>query len=551
MQKIIGLDIGSYSIKAVEISNHFKSYEISNYYEKIIVRDENTPKEQLIINCMQQLFSENKIKADRIVTALPGQYTSSRILSFNFSDHKKIEAAVYSELEDVVPYNIDDMIVDYQIIGTLDNKTLVLAVMTRKEFIGNFLDKLQKINIDPKLIDIDSLSFYNLSPYLNMQKNKCYGIVDIGHEKTSICFVQNGVLRMFRSINLGGRYLTDFIARDLEVSFSEAEKLKHKVSTFIVKNDKTKTQLSEQDQKIAERMTVAANPISRELGRTLYAFKSWEKAPVETLFLSGGTSLIHNMDHYLEEQLGTKIFKKQLTNSSLQINLKLKSKISKMSQGIAIGLRAVSSLKGQSQINVRKDEFAYIQDYESLFKQVSSIVRLVALLLIVLTLTYSVKYFVYSEETNKIQSQYKKEIASIFPKLKRKFSSNSYSFDRVHKESVQRLKNAIDINKNANKNFVLASDKSGSLVGLSAISKYLPKEIKVNIVEYKYVFQSVQVGYIFLRVEADSFDILDKFEETIKKIPSFSETVVKSSSAKPGSDLKLAEYEIKYKPLNL
>ena len=69
--------------------------------------------------------------------------------------------------------------------------------------------------------------------------------------------------------------------------------------------------------------------------------------------------------------------------------------------------------------------------------------------------------------------------------------------------------------------------------------------------EYKYVFQSAQVGYILLRVEAESFEILDKFEEIIKSIPMFSETIVKSSSAKPGSDLKIAEYEVKYKPVNL
>ena len=58
MQKIIGLDIGSYSIKAVEIINHFKSYEITNYYENIIPQLEDISSDQIISRCMEQLFQK-------------------------------------------------------------------------------------------------------------------------------------------------------------------------------------------------------------------------------------------------------------------------------------------------------------------------------------------------------------------------------------------------------------------------------------------------------------------------------------------------------------
>src|SRR3989338_4755106 len=207
MQKIIALDIGSYSIKATEILNKFKSYEVSKFYEKVLPHLE-VPDPTLISTTLKALFDENAIEADRIITAMPGQYISSRIMAFNFSDLNKIEAAVYSEIEDLVPFNLDDMIIDQQILGGVDNKTFTLVVMTKKEFVGNFLETLKGIGIDPKLVDVDSLSFYNLCPFMNMEKGKVYGIIDIGHEKTSVCLVQDSVLRMFRSINLGGRYIT-------------------------------------------------------------------------------------------------------------------------------------------------------------------------------------------------------------------------------------------------------------------------------------------------------------------------------------------------------
>ena len=90
MQKIIGLDIGSYSIKAVEIINSFKSYEITNFYEKVIPVSEDKTKEELLPICMEELFRENNLEADRIVTAMPGQFISSRIIPFNFSDPRKL-----------------------------------------------------------------------------------------------------------------------------------------------------------------------------------------------------------------------------------------------------------------------------------------------------------------------------------------------------------------------------------------------------------------------------------------------------------------------------
>ena len=183
MQKVIGLDIGSYSIKAVEIVNTFKSYEISNFYENVIPQVEELDPDIVIPACMEQLFRENNLKADRIITAMPGQYISSRIMAFNFSDPRKVAAAVLSEIEDIVPFNMDDMIVDHQILGSMNNKTAALVVMTRKNFLRAFLEHLQRIHIDPKLVDVDSLAFYNLSSYMDSDPTKCIGMIDVGHTK--------------------------------------------------------------------------------------------------------------------------------------------------------------------------------------------------------------------------------------------------------------------------------------------------------------------------------------------------------------------------------
>lgn len=544
MQRIIALDIGSYSIKAVEILNHFKSYEISNFYENVIPQIEELSPDMIIPNCMDQIFKENGITADRIITAMPGQYISSRIIPFNFSDPQKIQAAVYSELEDIVPFNLDEMIVDHQVLGSKAGKTNVLVVMTKTSFLSSFLEHLQRINIDPKMVDVDSLSFYNLCPHLDMEPGKVYGLVDIGHEKTSVCLVQDGVLMMFRSINLGGRYLTEFLARDLEVSFAEAERIKHKVS-YVKTSEHAGSELNEEETVVADRITVAANAIVKEIGRTLYAFKNWEKAPIEKIFLSGGTSRIRNLDRYLADHLEVPTTLNRLNETDLRINEQLVGNISIMVQGIAIGIRAVTSLKRHSRINLRKDAFAYVQDYESALKGAGLAFKIVAIALILFSLSYLSKYFIYSRQTARLEALYKKEFLDAFPDMKKKYSAN-IPFDKLKRESLSMLSDRITSKRNSSDNFINVNGDSGALVVLKEISASLPKEVAINVVEYRYTAKPDGSGTVRLRVEADSFDTLDKFKVALKNVKVFDEVVEKSSDTKPGSDTKVAVIETNY-----
>lgn len=550
MQKIIGLDIGSFSIKAVEIVNKYNSYEISNFYENVIPQIDELSPDLVIPACMEQLFQENNLQADRIVTAMPGQYISSRILPFGFSDPHKIDAAVYAEIEDAVPFNLDDMIVDHQILGQMNQKTVALVVMTRKNFLGSFLEHLHRINIDPKLVDVDSLAFYNLCPYLEMTDGKCYGLVDVGHEKTSVCLVQDGVLRMFRSINLGGRYITEFLARDLEVSFNEAQRVKHRVSQVLTDQDHGED-MSPEDRMIADRITIASNTIVKELGRTLYAFKTWEKSPIEKVYLSGGTSVIKNFDQYLSNNLEVETSPNRLEKSDLKINSELTSQMPSMSQSIAIGLRAVRSVKRHSQINLRKGDFAYVTDYESVFRVGGTVFKIIAFALVLLSISYGAKYFSYSQQIKDLQELYKKELFAVAPALKKKFRSDRYDFNIIRRDGETELKDRIHKRKSATEGFLDLNADSGSLVSLESISKHIPKEVEINVVEYRYDTKPDGSGKVKLRVEADSYDTIAKFEQALKAVPILQDVVEKSSDAKPGSDIIVAVVEADYVPTRL
>lgn len=543
MQRVIGLDIGSYSIKAVEIVNTFKSYEIANFYENIIPNVEAMDPDVVIPACMEQLFHENNLKADRIITAMPGQYISSRIMSFSFSDPRKIEAAILSELEDAVPFNMDDMIIDHQVLGAIAGQTITLAVLTRKNFLRSFLEHLQRIDIDPKLVDVDSLAFYNLASYMEMPPGQCVGLVDVGHEKTSVCIVQDGVLRMFRSINLGGRYLTEFLARDLETEFAEAQRVKHRVSRVLCDEDQAED-LTGDDRLVVERMTLAANAIVKELGRTFYAFKTWEKAPLSRLFLSGGTSRIKNFDRYLQDQLEIPVQINRLDQTALKINPALADHMAIMPQSVAIGMRAVGSMKRHSQINLRQGEFAYVQNYESILKGATVAFKVVAVALLLLCVSYGVKFVFYGQQINSLKEQYLKEYVAIFPAVKSQYATGNFTMLKLKNDATTKLRKEIEHKHNAVQTFIDENSASPALLGLKGLSEAIPKDTKIDITLYQYNAAVSGGGKLILKGETDSYASAEAVLEAMRKATVLKNVESKQSGPKPGTENKVIEFTI-------
>jgi len=543
MQKIIGLDIGSYSIKAVEIINTFKSYEIANFYETIIPIREDVDPDVVIPSCMEQLFRENALDADRIITAMPGQYISSRILSFNFSDPRKIQAAVFSEVEDVVPFNLDEMIIDHQILGTADSKTLALIVLTKKIFLKTFLEHLQKIHIDPKLVDVDSLSFYNLGPHLKLDPNEVVGLVDIGHEKTSVCLIQGDVLRMFRSINMGGKFLTEFLARDLEIPYLQAQELKHATGRLDFEADPA-TALTGMERRAAERMTLGINSLVKELGRTLYAFKTYEKAPVARLMISGGTSRIANLDKYLANRLEMDVTRLDLGATNLRMNPNLQSHAAIIPQAVAIGLRSVGTSKKLSTINLRRGEFAYVQNYESLIKAAGLASKAVAFAVLLLLGSFAIKSIFYNRQISQLQQLYVKEIAAQFPDLKRKLKTENVLFSKVRSDFKNLAKKETLARRNAVDSFVRENSTTPALMVLRLLSERIPKSVKVDITTFDFVLNPDGGGKLRLKGETDGYASVATVIESLKTVASFREIEEKQSGPKPGTDGKVIEFMI-------
>ena len=165
-------------------------------------------------------------------------------------------------------------------------------------------------------------------------------------------------------------------------------------------------------------MTLAVNSIVKELGRTFYSYKNWDKQEISKVIISGGTSRIQDFDTFLSKQLEVDVEKFTLQGSNLNFNPSLELNESKLAQSLAIGIRAVSNVKTHSQINLRRGEFAYVQNYESVMKVFTRVARVISVIITLLMVSYIFKFYQYNSQIENIKKSTKLNILELSPLLK-------------------------------------------------------------------------------------------------------------------------------------
>ncbi len=111
-RRILGLDIGSYSVKAVEFRQTLRDLEVVQLRSLPLV----DPSPSLSVE-LREFVQLHDLPTDHVVVSLSGDRISTRRLSFPFRDRKKIAPAVPFEVEAQVPYDLDEFVIDWEIVG--------------------------------------------------------------------------------------------------------------------------------------------------------------------------------------------------------------------------------------------------------------------------------------------------------------------------------------------------------------------------------------------------------------------------------------------------
>jgi len=173
-----------------------------------------------LATAFRALTTEHELRWDEVITALPGDRVTHRILTLPFRDRKRLDQTVPFELETQLPFDLDESIIDYQLVGTSGTDAVVFAALAPKAAVRDHLAKLAAAGIDPRVIDLAPLAALNLLRLARHEQDGSLALLTLEANSTAIALLRAGRLVGLRTIGRGIGSADDFdpVIRDVRWS---------------------------------------------------------------------------------------------------------------------------------------------------------------------------------------------------------------------------------------------------------------------------------------------------------------------------------------------
>jgi Tfp pilus assembly PilM family ATPase len=174
LKNVLGLDLGSHSIKAVELQQTFRGASAAQLRSLPRVGDEVALPE--VIRRFVQL---HHLSTAHVVSALRADRISSRRLSFPFSDRRKLDQAVAFEVEGDVALDLEQVVVDWAIVGGDKSRAEVVASIAPRVEVSELIDTLRAAGCEPRTLEAEGFVLGNLSAAFDLPGTRL--LIDLGH----------------------------------------------------------------------------------------------------------------------------------------------------------------------------------------------------------------------------------------------------------------------------------------------------------------------------------------------------------------------------------
>lgn len=293
-RSIVGLDIGSSSIKAIEITQDKYDYVISAFAQVDI------PGEQATRDAISDLLRTGGFHTKRVATSVSGKSVIFRFINMMKMSDEELTNAIYFEADKYIPFDVDEVQIDIQRlmeIGADDEaakeQVKVLLVAAKKSIVEDQAEMLADLSLQPVSIGVDSFAIgnaYELNEMVSAGVNESdhtVALIDIGANKSCINILRNNVTFFAREVPMGGQDLTNAITRRFGLESFEAEALK--------KNP--------QDQlpDVQDAVSNVLDDLGDEINLSFDFFENQFDGDVQDVYLSGGTVLLPFLEESLEK----------------------------------------------------------------------------------------------------------------------------------------------------------------------------------------------------------------------------------------------------------
>jgi len=296
-QAVWGIDMGRCALKAVKLrasADGLVEVLAVEYIEHDkILSQPDAEKHELIAASLEKFLARHDLSRDRVALSVPGQHTLARFTKLPPVAPKRIPDIVRYEADQQIPFDMDEVIWDYQTFQTEGMPDIEVGIFAmKKELLREHLLHFEQAAVEPALVQSVPQAIYNAGVYDGLLGSETTVLLDIGAENTDLVVATpNGLWT--RTIPLGGNAFTESLVKGFKLSFSKAEGLKRTAET------------SKYRRQIFQAMRPIFADLVQELQRSIGFYSSTHRdAEINKIVCLGNAFKLPGLQKYLQQNLG-------------------------------------------------------------------------------------------------------------------------------------------------------------------------------------------------------------------------------------------------------
>ncbi|MBW2663476.1 MAG: type IV pilus assembly protein PilM [Deltaproteobacteria bacterium] len=282
---LVGLDIGSRSLKAAEIIETKEGRSLKRFgmldIKSGAIEDAAIKDAETVADSLRQLFNENNIRIKNVAISIGGYSVIVKKITMQAMTDDQLQEAINFEAEQYIPFDISDVNIDYQVLGENENdpdQIDVLLVAAKKDMINDYVNLVRMAGLNPCVIDVDAFALQNIFEANYNANDENIALVDIGDCKTSLNILKSNSSVFIRDVSLGCNMINRKIISLVDCSFEEAEQIKHSNET---------NKISAED--LREIVSSVVSDWCTEIKRALdFFYSAYPDDQISKIVLSGG-----------------------------------------------------------------------------------------------------------------------------------------------------------------------------------------------------------------------------------------------------------------------
>ena len=337
---VVGLDIGSSSIKAVELRNSKHGFELVSFGLEPLAQDTvvdgaimDAP---LVAAGISSIFDEQNIKTKSVATSVSGHSVIVKRVTLPLMTEEELFDRIQAEASQHIPFDIADVNLSYQLLESADTQMDVLLVAVKKDKILNHTNVLAQSGKTPTVVDIDAFALQNcFEVNYDPDPGQTLALLNVGASVMNINIVRGGIPLFTRDVSVGGNQYTDALQKELDLSFEDAERLKKGESIAGVAEEHRGTILRS-----------VSDILILEIQKTFDFFRATATGEnIQRIYVAGGTARVPGLVDLLREEFAMPVeemypFRKIVINPGRHNEEQIRELAPRLAIAVGLALRS-------------------------------------------------------------------------------------------------------------------------------------------------------------------------------------------------------------------